>query len=275
MILTEIASGEVRSAATDLNLLIEGPTERIRIPVAFVEDELNLGLPEGYALSYGPTLQLTQIEPEAFDARRPDPVVRGMRLANAGGVYIFSRASAFLAVELDELPSMDAARRGGVNGRYRLFSASEGPDTLTPLAVPADNLLVAAIDEALEALSVVTPHRETEAVGNNAPPPEDALSEEDYAAVLMTLRDLRAKASQHELSGAEVGEAAALLDDAVRKVARWACKRMALVEEGFYQGVGTIAATGLAGVGLWVLAGGKLGTVSGMLATFAGQLLGR
>ena len=48
MILTEIASGEVRSAATDLNLLIEGPTERIRIPVAFVEDELNLGLPEGY-----------------------------------------------------------------------------------------------------------------------------------------------------------------------------------------------------------------------------------
>ena len=77
------------------------------------------------------------------------------------------------------------------------------------------------------------------------------------------------------LCQAELPAAMATLDNCVRKITSWARKRLAMVEEGFYRGVGTAVGTGLVGLAFWVAAGGKIGAVSALLATYAGHLLGK
>ena len=86
---------------------------------------------------------------------------------------------------------------------------------------------------------------------------------------------MRARAVKDDLGADELPAAIATLDNCVRKITSWARKRLAMVEEGFYRGVGTAVGTGLVGLAFWVAAGGKIGTVSALLATYAGHLLGK
>ncbi len=276
MIFTELDYGEVRSERRDLNLVIEAAGQRFEVPVRFVEDELNIGSMEGFTLSYGATISLTKMGPAAFRTLGPTTITRGSRLANVGGVYIMTRGDLHLCLELEAVPSVDPARGGELVSWYRLFRSAEGEDALVPLDKRPDSALVDAIDEALAALEQVTPHEEEEeAGGHNAPPEPEALSAEDYEAVRETLVALRARAVKEDLAADELPAVIATLDDCVRKITGWARKRLAMVEEGFYQGVGTALGTGLVGLGFWVVAGGKIGTVSAMLATYAGHLIGK
>lgn len=275
MIFTELDYGEVRSDRRDLDLVIEAAGERFRVPVRFVEDELSIGPMEGFALSYGATLSLTKLGAAAFRTLGPTTITRGFRLANVGGVYILSRGDLHLCLELEAVPSVDAARAGELVSWYRLFRSDEGDDALVPLTKRPDSTLVDAIDEALTALGQVAPHEEEDAGGHNGPPEAEALSSEDYESVRQTLVELRARAVTDDLTAAQLPAAIAVLDDCVRKIASWARKRLAMVEEGFYRGVGTAVGTGLVGLAAWVATGGKIGTVSALLSTYAGHLLGK
>lgn len=275
MILTELDYGEVRSERKDLDLIIEAAGERFQVPVRFVEDELNLGPMDDFTLSYGATLNLTKLGPAAFRTLGPTNITRGFRLANVGGVYIQTRGDLHLCLELEAVPSVDPARGGELVSWYRLFRSLEGEDALIPLTKRPDSALVDAIDEALAALEQVTPHDEGEAGGHNGPPEPEALSAEDYESVRETLVMLRGRAVRDDLTAAQLPAAIATLDDCVRKITGWARKRLAMVEEGFYRGVGTAVGTGLVGLAAWVATGGKIGTVSALLSAYAGHLLGK
>lgn len=275
MIFTELDYGEVRSDRRELDLVIEAAGNRFQVPVRFVEDELNLGPMDGFTLSYGATVSLTKMGPAAFRTLGPTTITRGFRLANVGGVYILNQGDLYLCLELESVPSVDPARGGELVSWYRLFRGTDGEDALVPLTKRPDSALVEAIDEALTALEQVTPHEEDEAAGHNGPPEPEALSAEDYEAVRETLVSLRARAVNDDLAPDELPAVIATLDDCVRKITGWARKRLAMVEEGFYRGVGTAVGTGLVGLAFWVAAGGKIGTVSAMLATYAGHLLGK
>lgn len=275
MIFTELDYGEVRSERRNLDLVIDAAGERFQVPVRFIEDELNLGPIDGFALSYGATLSLTKLGPAAFRTLGPTTITRGFRLANVGGVYILTRGDLHLCLELEAVPSVDPARGGELVSWYRLFRSAEGEDALVPMTKRPDSVLVDAIDEALAALEQVTPHEEDEVTGHNGPPEPEALSAEDYESVRETLVTLRARAVTDDMTAAQLPAAIAILDDCVRKITGWARKRLAMVEEGFYRGVGTAVGTGLVGLAAWVATGGKIGTVSALLSTYAGHLLGK
>ena len=89
-----------------------------------------------------------------------------------------------------------------------------------------------------------------------------------------TLRDLREGVASDTISAGYFEAAAARLISAAAQIGKWACRRMEIIEEGFFRGIGTVAATGVIATGLWVLAGGKIQAVTELMKVFGGHLLG-
>lgn len=245
----------------------EKPFE-LSVDVRVIEDEWNISPSAGCTLRYDSSARLD-------GPRAPWPMpdyALGTFLLQTGGVYAVYRNDDVLLLEFTRLPSGETGERGEMLASYRLLSNRPPPPGNS-----RDSLeLLDAIDDALTALSLLEPMTpDAEAgVGHNNPPSDSALTAEDYEAVLATLRQLRSAATGRRLEAQDIGQAREQLRSVVQLITKWARRRLDLVEEGFYRGVGTVGATGLVATGLWIAAGGKIERVAELIAKFSGHLLG-
>jgi hypothetical protein len=195
------------------------------------------------------------------------------RTPTTGQVVIFENtAGYFAAVELHSVTHTPEGQPGtAVKGRYRILIDRSRNFADSPKESTAE--LRGAVHDALNALSTVEPETPIEyksmevGMGHNNPPPDQALDASEYSQTVAVLTQLDQNLGNQDISRETMEVAEKHLSSVVGKITNWAKTRLKLIEEGFFRGVGALAVTGMAGLGVWAIVAGKLEMVIRALQT--------
>jgi hypothetical protein len=164
------------------------------------------------------------------------------RTPRIGQVVLFENNFGFAAaVEILDIKISEEGELGTLlKARFRILTDGNRDFSIE---TGANQKIQNAVAEALSALGKVEPEKPIEikgiGIGHNNPPMESALDSSDYKTVKNSLIKIDHDVANDTLTSAKAESVLTALKNTIVKIQDWVMKRIKLIEDGFYKGIGT------------------------------------